>query len=162
VVQLPTPFRLVTIFKRAKPHGKANHCGRVNRSQQSQIDDDVQLRNGSSQAIWQSKVPPDVQGRVFATRTLIASLVAPITRWISGPLADKIFEPVMQPDGSLAAIFGKIVGVGPGAGIGLMYVLCEIGALVIPLIGYTIPMIRNVEDIVPDYDVEENNSVVSQ
>ena len=28
--------------------------------------------NGSNQAIWQSKVPPDVQGRVFSARRLIA------------------------------------------------------------------------------------------
>ena len=37
------------------------------------------LMNGSNQAIWQSKVAPDIQGRVFTARRLIAWLTTPIT-----------------------------------------------------------------------------------
>ena len=33
--------------------------------------------NGSNQAIWQSKVAPDLQGRVFSIRRLIAWFVTP-------------------------------------------------------------------------------------
>ena len=110
------------------------------------------MLNGSSQAIWQAKVPPDVQGRVFATRRLIAMLVSPFARLISGPLADNVFEPAMQSDGALTSLFGGLVGTGNGAGIGLMYVICGIFALVVPLGGYMIPLIRNVEDLLPDHD----------
>lgn len=38
----------------------------------------IPTSNGSNQAIWQSKVPPGVQGRVFAARALIATLSSPI------------------------------------------------------------------------------------
>ncbi|MBN2007202.1 MAG: MFS transporter [Anaerolineae bacterium] len=117
----------------------------------------IPMLNSSSQAIWQSKVPPDVQGRVFAARSLIAQLVAPFARLISGPLADRVFEPAMQESGVLAPIAGKIVGVGPGAGIGLMYVLAGICAVIIPLIGYTLPFIRNVESLIPDHDAATAN-----
>ena len=117
----------------------------------------IPMLNGSSQAIWQAKVPPDVQGRVFATRRLIAMLVSPLARLISGPLADNVFEPAMQSSGAMAPIFASLVGTGSGAGIGLMFVICGIFALAVPLIGYMIPLIRNVEDILPDHDtiVEE-------
>jgi hypothetical protein len=112
----------------------------------------IPVLNGSSQAIWQAKVQPDVQGRVFATRSLIAQLVAPLARLVSGPLADAVFEPALQRDGVLAMTFGSIVGRGPGAGIGLMYLLSGVMAVVVPLIGYTIPLIRDVEDLIPDHD----------
>ncbi len=52
--------------------------------------------NGSNQAIWMAKVEPDVQGRVFATRRLIAWLVSPIATLVAGPLADYVFEPAMR------------------------------------------------------------------
>ncbi|MFN8452092.1 MAG: MFS transporter [Anaerolineae bacterium] len=57
------------------------------------------ILNGSSQAIWQSKVAPDVQGRVFAARRMIAQIVAPVSMLLAGPLADRIFEPAMQAGG---------------------------------------------------------------
>ncbi|MBC8503267.1 MAG: MFS transporter, partial [Chloroflexi bacterium] len=51
------------------------------------------LINSSSQAIWQSKVAPDLQGRVFSTRQLIAWATNPITPIIAGTLSDYVMEP---------------------------------------------------------------------
>jgi len=108
--------------------------------------------NGSSQAIWQAKVAPDVQGRVFSSRLLIAQISSPVSMLIAGPLADRVFEPAMTSTGSLAPIFGTLVGVGPGSGMALMFVASGILAATTGLIGYSIPVIRNVEDILPDHD----------
>ena len=52
--------------------------------------------NGASQAIWQSKVAPDVQGRVFSARRMIAWSVGPITPILAGLLADHVTEPAMR------------------------------------------------------------------
>ncbi|MGB9553496.1 MAG: MFS transporter, partial [bacterium] len=52
--------------------------------------------NASNQAIWQSKVPPDIQGKVFSIRRLIAQVVSPISMLVAGPLADRVFEPLMK------------------------------------------------------------------
>src|SRR5262249_54865590 len=43
--------------------------------------------NGSSQAIWQTKVPPDLQGRVFAVRRMLAQFTTPVGQIAAGPLA---------------------------------------------------------------------------
>ncbi len=112
----------------------------------------IPLVNGSNQAIWQAKVPPDIQGRVFASRRLIAWLVSPLSQLIAGPLADRAFEPAMQESGALAPAFGWLAGVGPGAGMGLQFALAGIFALLVGLGGYLFPAIRNAEDLLPDHD----------
>ncbi|MDP2901384.1 MAG: MFS transporter [Candidatus Bathyarchaeota archaeon] len=112
----------------------------------------IPTSNGSNQAIWQSKVPPQYQGRVFATRALIASISSPIGMVIAGPLADAVMTPSMMPGGALSGTFGWLVGVGPGAGIGLLFVLLGIVATLIALSGYAFKTIRDVEKDVPDHD----------
>jgi hypothetical protein len=109
--------------------------------------------NGSNQAIWQAKVAPDVQGRVFATRLLIAQISIPLAMVLTGPLADWVFEPAMMSGGSLSAVFGWLLGTGPGAGMALMFVITGILGALVGLVAYMIPVIRNAEDILPDYGV---------
>jgi predicted MFS family arabinose efflux permease len=110
------------------------------------------ILNGSSQAIWQAKVAPDVQGRVFSVRRLIAQISAPVAILLSGPLADHVFEPAMMAGGSLTGSFGSLVGTGAGAGMSLMFVLTGVLGAVVSLVGYLFPAIRDVEDILPDHD----------
>jgi len=112
----------------------------------------IPILNGSSQAIWQSKIPPELQGRVFSTRALIARLANPISMAIAGPLADWVFEPAMMPEGSLVSIFGWLVGTGPGAGIAVIFVIMGVLGFITSLAGYTIRSIRDLEIIIPDHD----------
>lgn len=112
----------------------------------------IPLINGSNQAIWQSKVAPDLQGRVFSARRLIAWFTNPISPIIGGTLADFVLEPAMKTQSGLASTFGWLVGTGPGAGMGLLIVFCGIGMSLIGLAGYFVPVIRNAEDIMPDHD----------
>jgi DHA3 family macrolide efflux protein-like MFS transporter len=111
----------------------------------------VPIINGSSQAIWQSKVAPDVQGRVFAARHMIAQLGAPVAMLLAGFLADDVFEPFMALGGSGIPAFGWMVGSGPGAGMSLMFVLAGALGMLVGLGGYTVPAVRNVEDLLPDH-----------
>lgn len=111
----------------------------------------IPLLNGSNQAIWQSKVPPDVQGRVFAARRFIAQATAPLAMLLAGPVADRWLEPALAPGGALAATFGPWVGTGPGAGMGLMLVAAGLVAGAIGISGYLQPIVRRVEDVLPDH-----------
>ncbi len=109
--------------------------------------------NGSNQAIWQAKVAPDVQGRVFAARRIFAQVTIPLGFLLGGYMADGIFEPLMvNPSGVVARFFEPLVGSGPGAGMGLIFVITGLLGAAVGLAGYVIPVIRNAEDILPDHD----------
>lgn len=108
--------------------------------------------NTSNQAIWQAKVAPDVQGRVFSARRLIAWITNPISPIIAGTLADFVMEPAMTTQTRLSSLFGNLVGTGPGSGMGLLMVLSSLAAGLVALSGYFIPAIRNAEDLLPDHD----------
>ena len=106
--------------------------------------------NASSDAIWQSKVAPDVQGRVFAMRSTIAMSFMPLAYVLAGPLADRVFEPLLAVGGPLAGSVGQLVGVGPGRGIGLMLVAMGLGIVLATAASVLYPRIRLVEDELPD------------
>jgi DHA3 family macrolide efflux protein-like MFS transporter len=112
----------------------------------------VPLTNGSNQAIWQAKVAPDVQGRVFSARRLIAWFTNPISPVIGGALADYILEPSMKIASPLSSTFGWLVGTGVGSGMGLLLFFCGLFSAAVGLAGYLYPAIRNAEDILPDHD----------
>ena len=109
--------------------------------------------NASNQSIWQAKVPPDVQGRVFSARRMIAQVVGPLGILLAGPLADRLFEPAMREGGSLVDTFGGLVGVGPGAGMALLMVICGVLVMIVAVVACRISVIRDAEDILPDHDV---------
>jgi MFS transporter, DHA3 family, macrolide efflux protein len=109
--------------------------------------------NGASQAIWQSKVAPDVQGRVFSARRMIAWSVGPITPILAGLLADHVTEPAMRTQSWLAQTFGRLVGNEPGSGMALQFVMTGIAYMLVALITYLFfPHVRNLEDELPDHD----------
>lgn len=89
----------------------------------------VPMIAASSEAIWQSHVPPEVQGRVFAFRVFAARSALPIAYVSAGLLADRVFEPLLESGGPLAASIGRVMGVGPGRGTALM--LCLAGFIVL-------------------------------
>jgi len=113
----------------------------------------IPLINGSNQAIWQSKVPPDVQGRVFSARTLIAWMTNPISPLIAGTLADYVLEPAMRAPSGLSSLLGWLVPLGPGAGMGLLILFGGLGGILAGLSGYFVDPIRHAEDILLDHDV---------
>jgi len=116
----------------------------------------VPLLNGSNQAIWQSKVPPDLQGRVFSARRLIAWVTLPLAPLIAGFLADYAFEPMMKRPGSaLAAALAPVFGSGDGSGTGLLISLCGAVIIGLSLWFWSKPLVRNAESEIPDYKVVE-------
>ena len=107
--------------------------------------------NVAVETFMQTKIPPDMQGRVFSASDFLAQAMVPITPLLAGFFGEGIFEPAMAEGGPLARMFGWLVGVGPGSGFGLMILLCGIGGTLIGLSGYLIPAIRNVDEYLPDY-----------
>jgi len=111
------------------------------------------LSNACSQAIWQAKVAPDVQGRVFAVRRAIAwssNIIAPL---LAAPLADYIFKPSMAVGGALAPILGPIFGVGASRGIGVLISIVGLLTTAVAVIACLTPLIRRVELDLPDHEL---------
>jgi MFS family permease len=106
--------------------------------------------NGSSQAIWMSKVAPDVQGRVFSVRRMIAWSMIPLAYILAGPLADGVFKPLLLEGGALADSLGRYIGVGPGRGTGFLFIVIGAVSFLVAAAGYLNPRLRNVEDELPD------------
>ncbi|MBE0685476.1 MAG: MFS transporter [Anaerolineaceae bacterium] len=127
----------------------------------------IPLASGSSQAIFQVKVPLDLQGRVFAMRSMISRSMMPIAFLTAGPLADLVFVPMLSEGGILSNTFiARIVGVGPGRGIGLIFVIAGLGTILITWIAYMNSKIRHIETSIPDVvkdpePVEEEKSLIS-
>lgn len=122
----------------------------------------IAICNASNQAIWQSKTPVDVQGRVFAARRFTGQLSFPLAGLIAGPLSDRWFEPAMAVNGILTPLFGPLIGAGPGAGMSLLIFLSAMVGIMIPAISYAIPLFRNVEDIVPDIEIGPTHQAISK
>ena len=110
----------------------------------------VPIINGCSQVIWQRKVAPDIQGRVFATRNMIALSSIPFGYLTAGPLADHVFEPLMAIGGPLAETLGRVIGTGPGRGIGLMFIIMGVFIMLATVIAYGYLPLRRVEDDLTD------------
>lgn len=117
----------------------------------------IPLSLSSSSAIWYTKVPPNLQGRVFAADHAIGMTIGTVASLIAGPLADQVFEPAMQTRGLLADIFSPVFGTQTGSGIALLYVFTSICIVLVGIGGYAFRTLRNVEDVLPDHDISTND-----
>ena len=106
--------------------------------------------NSCAQVIFQKKVAPDVQGRVFSLNSAICCSCLPLAYLVAGPLADRIFEPLMKVNGPLAGTIGQMIGTGPGRGIGLMFIVLGTLTILITIIAYQYAPLRLVEKELPD------------
>lgn len=106
--------------------------------------------SGTSQAIWQSKVEADIQGRVFAVRSMVASFFQPLSYLIAGPLADALFEPWMAEGGTLSGSIGSLIGSGAGRGMGLLLLIMGVIVILATLVAFANPRVRKLEAEIPD------------
>lgn len=108
------------------------------------------VANGCIIPILQTKTPPELQGRVFAAVRIVAWFSVPIAYIAAGPLADKVFGPLLLEGGALAGSVGRVIGVGPGRGIGLLLILLGLISVLATVRGYFYPLLLNVDTEMPD------------
>lgn len=105
------------------------------------------LLNANLEVIMRTHIPIEMQGRVFSTRNTLQYCTIPIGYFLSGLLADYIFEPFMKVDSTLQYVFVKIVGEGNGSGIAVMLLFTGIIGTIVSLYGLKIKCFRQL-----DYD----------
>jgi MFS family permease len=85
------------------------------------------LINTSAEVLIRSSIATGAQGRAWGIIGLLSQAGYIIAYLSSGLLADAVFNPMLLPGGLLARSAGRIVGTGPGRGIGLMLILSGLG-----------------------------------
>lgn len=100
--------------------------------------------NTSIEVLIRKMVDNEVQGRVWSIVSLISQLGMIVAFAIAGTLADKVFNPMLQPNGVLASSAGQLIGTGNGRGIGLMFV---ISGLLVLITSVAIGRLRSVKNL---------------
>ncbi|MDO4739149.1 MAG: MFS transporter [Eubacteriales bacterium] len=80
----------------------------------------IPLMNANLDVVMRSRIPVELQGRVFAARNTFQFFTIPVGYMLGGYLVDRVFEPVMalaQPGSLLCTLFGS----GKGSGAALFF-----------------------------------------
>ena len=116
----------------------------------------IPIQSASANAIWQAKVLPAVQGRVFALRRTVGQALTPVGLLSIGPLADQVAEPLMQ--GPLGTTLEPLFGTSPGRGFALVMVVFGLLTVLVAIAGLLWPRVRLIErelrDAVPPLEEE--------
>lgn len=105
------------------------------------------LIDGSLMSVMQDKVPPHMQGRIFALLYQMMYIANPLSLLVTGFLVDHVFEPSV---GHLPSLVGNV----PGSGMGLLIVISGATIFVMTLIVYAQSRVRHFEAEMPDYAVD--------
>ncbi len=106
--------------------------------------------NSCTQAVWQIKAAPEIQGRVFAVRRMLVQATMPIAYILAGPLADRVFGPLLVPGGAWAHSVGRYIGVGASRGIAFLFIVAGAIVMMTAVGAWMITPLRELESEVPD------------
>lgn len=107
------------------------------------------MANTLLMSILQVKVPPDIQGRVFAVLSTFSLMLTPLAQLGIGPLVDQVAEPAVGGPGWEAV--APLVGDQFGAGIGLIMLVAGAFAAGSAVLAFATPSLRRAEALIPDY-----------
>jgi uncharacterized protein YbdZ (MbtH family)/MFS family permease len=110
----------------------------------------VAFGSASDQIIWQLKTRPDMQGRVFSFRRMVIAGCLPAACIVAGTLVDRVFRPLLMPNGLLAGTLGRYSGVGPARGAGLFLALIGLLTLIATIAFAFVPAVRMIESRLAD------------
>jgi hypothetical protein len=103
------------------------------------------------EAIWQTKTPPEMQGRVFALQRGLSEVAMPTAAILAGPLADLVFEPLLASEqAALGSSLGRYIGVGPGRGSALFFLVIGLGNVALALAGSHYRPLWLADTLLPD------------
>ncbi len=100
--------------------------------------------NSSSQAIWQSKVQSQLQGRVFSARRVISQLVSVIPMLSSGPIVDNFLYKFFIDSNRFFSFFGP----GKEGAMSFLATFSGVFASIIALVSFTNKTVMNVENFI--------------
>ena len=82
--------------------------------------------NVNEETMMRERVPLEIQGRVFSSKSTLQNFTIPPALLLGSLLADTIFEPFMMTDSPAQQALSGLFGTGKGAGIGMMFLIVGI------------------------------------
>lgn len=101
--------------------------------------------NMSADVLVRRNIPNEKQGRVWGMVGVLSQLGFIAAYAIAGPLADHVFNPLLEEGGLLASSVGRLVGVGPERGIGFLFVIAGLLVVAMAAVTYGFRSIRALE-----------------
>lgn len=96
----------------------------------------IPLLDSGYQELFYTRVPKEIQGRVFAVRNALQFATIPVGVLLGGTLADYVFEPLMAGDSALKQLLSALVGSGAGSGMAVMFLLTGAMGITVCVCGY--------------------------
>lgn len=96
--------------------------------------------------ILYKKIPENIQGRVFAVRNAVQYSTIPFGILLGGYLSDYVFEPFMCSNSDIVTLLGKIVGIGTGSGMAVMFLCTGICGFVMSIFSLFCKEIQKLND----------------
>jgi MFS transporter, DHA3 family, macrolide efflux protein len=100
---------------------------------------------GSNRTIWQSKVPLELQGRIFALQIMLQRAALIPAFIITGVLVDRLFEPLLLKNQWIRDTLGQLTGTQPGIGICLFLIILGISKMLLSILMYQDSLLLRVE-----------------
>ena len=103
----------------------------------------IPLMNANMDVIFRTKIPTDMQGRVYSARNTLQFFTIPLGYFLGGLLVDKVFEPFMawNKSGFLANLFGEE----KGSGAAMLFFVIGIAGVAVCLIFRRVRAIREID-----------------
>lgn len=101
--------------------------------------------NSSADVMIRCRIPNELQGRAWGLISILSQLGYVLAYALSGLMADYIFNPMFLDKGLLYNTIGKLIGTGPGRGIGFMLILSGIFVIILGALIKKLKLIREME-----------------
>jgi hypothetical protein len=101
--------------------------------------------NANLTTIMRTNVPVEMQGRVFSTRDTFQYITIPIGLFLGGSLADQVFEPFMSNVSPIQQALSKLVGLGRGSGMAVIFLITGIVGFFASLVAMRNPIYKSLD-----------------
>jgi len=92
------------------------------------------------------RIPNELQGRAWGLISILSQIGYKLAYACAGILADNIFNPMLIEGGLLSGSTGRLIGVGPGRGIGFMLVISGVR---VALLGFFMRSVKIIQGMEP-------------
>ncbi|WP_053156900.1 MFS transporter [Pseudomonas sp. Pf153] len=91
------------------------------------------IADASVNSLWMRRIPAGSRASVFALISMLTIAGTSLSVIVGGFLVDHWFQPALMPGGLYADSIGRWLGVGPGRGVGLLFVVAGALFALLPL-----------------------------